>query len=227
QLTQYTGRFSSLVGAGGGQAPAIVGWQSASPLEVDIGDEQAARVGQAVYILPLGVDVGGRARFPDELISHAVVTTDAAEAFDQGSAFSLSRGSMVIDFAPVPFDGAFTPTRLALAMTPGDPSFRFDGASTATRPLPDDKQPAQDDPVGDEATAFPIDGIPEIQLFDRSTGRWMEFAHMTPGLQLSVSEPERYVDSAGHFLVRFVNRQAANSGSAYFTLLTDLQGSLP
>ena len=101
QLTQYSGRFSTLIGAGG-QAPAIVGWQTGSPLEVDIGDEKAARVGDALYLLPLGVEVGGRTTFPDELISHTVVSTDAAEAFDQGSAFSLSRGTMVVDFGPVP-----------------------------------------------------------------------------------------------------------------------------
>jgi hypothetical protein len=227
QLTQYTGRFSTLIGAGGGQAPALVGWQTGSPLEVDIGDDKAARVGEAVYLLPLGVDVGGRTAFPDELIGHSVVTTDAAEAFDQGSAFSLSRGSMVVDFAPVPFDGAFEPTRLALAMTQGDPSFPIGEPVATYGPLSADRQPAQDDPVGDDAGAIPLDGMPDLQLFDRTTGRWMEFAHLTPGVPISVAEPERYVDSAGHLLVRFVDRQAANTGSTYFTLIAKIEGSLP
>ena len=41
QLTQYNGRFSTLVGAATGQAPALVGWQpGGSPLTVDIGDER-------------------------------------------------------------------------------------------------------------------------------------------------------------------------------------------
>jgi hypothetical protein len=55
----------------------------------------------------------------------------------------------------------------------------------------------------------------------------MEFAHLTPGVPISVAEPERYVDSAGHFLVRFVDRQAPNTGSIYFTLAAELEGSLP
>jgi hypothetical protein len=171
--------------------------------------------------------VGGRTAFPDELISHSVISTDAAEGFDQGSAYSLSRGSMIVDFAPVPFDGALTPTRLQLGLTPGDPSLRVSTAEATAGPLPDDKQPPQDDPLGDESNAFPADGMPEIQLFDRTTGRWMEFAHLTPGAPVSIDEPERYVDSAGHFLVRFVNRQAPNSGSVYFSLVTDLEGTLP
>jgi hypothetical protein len=217
QLTQYSGRFSTLIGAGG-QAPAIVGWQTGSPLEVEIGDEKAARVGDAIYLLPLGVEVGGRTAFPDELISHTVVSTDAAEAFDQGSAFSLSRGTMVVDFGPVPFDGVFTPTSLEIGMTQGDPSLRLTTPGERTRPLPDDQQPDQVDPVGEDALPFPPDGMPELQLFDRTTGRWMEFAHLAPNTAISVAEPERYVDSAGHLLARFVNRQAPNTGSAYFTL---------
>jgi hypothetical protein len=226
QLTQYNGRFSTLIGASAGQAPAIVGWQAGSPLTVEIGDEKVARVGDAVYLMPLGVDIGGRTTFPDELISHAVVGTDAVEAFDQGSAYSLSRGSMIVDFAPVPFDGAFVPDRLSLVMTPGDPNFRFGAAATA-RPLPDDEQPAQDDPVGEDASVFPPDGMPELQLFDRTTSRWLEFEHLSPGRAISIAEPGRYVDAAGHFLIRFVDRQPANSGSLYFTVASELEGSLP
>ena len=70
QLTQYNGRFSTLIGASAGQAPALVGWQAGSPLAVEIGDEKAARVGDAVYLLPLGVerrrsdDLPGRAHQP-------------------------------------------------------------------------------------------------------------------------------------------------------------------
>jgi hypothetical protein len=215
------------MGAGGGQAPAIVGWESTSPLSVDVGDEKAARVGQAVYLLPLGVELGGQTTFPDELMSHSIVSSEAAEALDQGSAYSLSRGVMVVDFGPVPFDGSFVPTRLALVMTQGDPSIVVAAPSTTTGPLPETEQPDQDDAVGEEAGAFPADGMPELQLFDRTTGTWQEFAHLAPGQDISVADPQRYVDSAGHFLVRFVDRQGAGAGSTYFGLSAELQGSLP
>jgi hypothetical protein len=69
--------------------------------------------------------------------------------------------------------------------------------------------------------------MPELQLFDRTTGRWMEFAHLTPNATISVAEPDQYVDSAGHLLARFVNRQGPTTGSVYFTLITKLEGSLP
>ena len=55
----------------------------------------------------------------------------------------------------------------------------------------------------------------------------MEFAHLSPGTAVSIAEPERYVDSAGHLLVRFVNRLAPNNGSTYFSLAAQLEGSLP
>jgi hypothetical protein len=69
--------------------------------------------------------------------------------------------------------------------------------------------------------------MPDIQLFDRTSGWWMEFAHMNPGAVVSIAEPERYVDSAGHLLARFVSRLAPNSGSTYFALAAQLEGSLP
>jgi len=227
QLSQYSGRFTTLIGAAGGLLPTIVGWHAGSALAVDVGDEKAAHVGQALYLLPLSIEIGGRTTFPDELMSHTVVSADAAEAFDQGSAYSLSRGSMIIDYGAVPFDGAFSPTRLSLLMTQGDPTMRVTAPTATTTPLPDAEQPAQDDPVGEDQGAFPADGMPELQLFDRTTGRWMEFAHLTPGQTISVAAPERYVDSAGHFLARFVNRQGANGGSVYFGLNPTLEGSLP
>jgi hypothetical protein len=227
QLTQYTGKFSTIMGAAGGQAPVFVGWQPGTPMSVDIGDPGAAHVGDAVYLLPLTVDVVGRTVFPDELMNRTLVATDAAEALDQGSAFSLSRGTMVVDMAPISFDGSFVADKLVLALTQGDPSFPLVGDAPLASPLPDADQPDQDDPIGENDGGFVVDGLPDYQLFDRTTGRWMEFEHLGPGNKAAIAEPERYVDAAGHVLIRFVNRQPANGGAAYFTLISQLEGSLP
>lgn len=227
QLTQYTGRFATLLGASGGQSPVFVGWQPGPALDVDIGDEQAATVGDSIYLLPLAVDIGGRTTFSDELIGHTIVATDAAEAMDQGNALSLSRGTMVVDYAPIAFDGSFVPSRLDLWFSQGEPIRPGgDGQATAS-PLPEADQPAQDDPVGDEPQAVPFDGMPAFQLFDRTIGRWMEFAHVGPGQRVSIADPQRYVDASGHFLVRFVHRGDPAAGSAYFTVMTELEGTLP
>jgi hypothetical protein len=134
---------------------------------------------------------------------------------------------MVVDMAPISFDGSFVADKLVLALTQGDPSFPLVGDAPLASPLPDADQPDQDDPIGENDGGFVVDGLPDYQLFDRTTGRWMEFEHLGPGNKAAIAEPERYVDAAGHVLIRFVNRQPANGGAAYFTLISQLEGSLP
>ena len=163
---------------------------------------------------------------PLALLLASACTVVDPPALSVGSSYSLSRGTMVVDYGPIPFDGSFVPSRLDLWLNQGEMVTGAPPDGRRAEPLPDGAQPPQDDPVGDEPVAA-VDQMPELQLFDRSTGRWLEFAHLGPGSSITVAEPERYVDSAGHFLVRFVNRQAANTGIDYFMLIPRLEGSLP
>src|SRR3990172_8003163 len=142
QLTAYTGKFSTLVGTIGGDGAMLVGWRTATTLAVDVGDEKAAQVGEALYLLPMDVRIGGRTIFPDELIRHTVTRADAGEAFDQGSAFSLSHGSMTVEFAPIAFSGELRATSLTLGMTQGDPSFVPRTKGDPVPPLPDARRRA-------------------------------------------------------------------------------------
>ena len=228
QLTAYTGKFSTLVGTIGGDGAMLIGWRTATTLAVDVGDEKAAQVGEALYLLPMDVRIGGRTVFPDELIHHTVIGADAGEAFDQGSAFSLSHGSMTVEFAPIAFSGELRATSLTLGMTQGDPSFVPRTKGDPVPPLTDDRQPPQDDPAGQMPSAgVPFDGIPAYQLFDRTTGLWMEFEHLGPNAAVKVANPERYLDTTGRLLVRFVNRGIEGQGSIYFTLSVAMEGTIP
>ena len=156
------------------------------------------------------------------------MTTDAAEGLDQGNAFSLSSRLDGRRLRAHPVRRRVRPDPTVAGHDAGRSGASLAGqAGASTSPLPDDQQPDQDDPVGEAGGAAPLDGMPEIQLFDRTSGRWMEFAHMNPGTVVSIAEPERYVDSAGHLLARFVNRVAPNNGNTYFSLATQLEGSLP
>jgi hypothetical protein len=85
-------------------------------------------------------------------------------------------------------------------------------------PPPDDVMP-----VGGKPGIF--DGLPDVQLFDRTASRWVEFPHFAPGQTYDVAEAHRYVDASGGFLVRFVNRNEEGA-SVYFTMLQRLEGSI-
>lgn len=227
QLTAYNGKFATLSATIGSGGAVLLGWRSGPALAVDIGDEKAARVGESMYVLRMPVRIAGASVFPDELISHSLISADSVEAFDQGMAFSLGRGSMTVEFSPLPFNGEFGATSLALGMTQGDPSFVLPNKGDLLSPLPAEDQPAQDDPLaGGGQAGRPFDGLPDVQLFDRTTGLWMEFAHVGPGTAARIAQPERYLDDGGRLLIRFVNRTAEGQGSVYFTLNMSMEGSV-
>ena len=53
-----------------------------------------------------------------------------------------------------------------------------------------------------------IDGLPEVELFDRSAGgKWVRVKKPAVGNPYELPDPERYVDpGSGTLLVRFVNQ---------------------
>jgi hypothetical protein len=228
QMTGYGGKFSPVSATIGGGSAMLVGWRSDAPLAVDVGDEKVSRVGETMYMLPLSVGISGRTVFPAELMHHTIIEASAIDAMDQGGAFSLGRGSMTVEYAPLSFAGEFRATALTIGMSQGDPSFQPPVSGELVAPLPLDKQPPQDDPVGGPDTALqPADGLPDFQLFDRTSGLWQQFAHLGPNAAVSITQPERYVDGAGRFLVRFVDRIPEGQGSVFFLLSTVVEGTIP
>lgn len=218
QLTGY-----GMIGGNGtlGDAPTLIGWDPHPALGVDVGDDRATRVGETMYLTPLTVTTGGHAIFGTDLMHHTLIESDAAQANDQGMAFDLGRGTMTVEFRPIPFDGSFTPTKLRLRFTQGEP-FDNGGEGAPIDPLAADKQPPQDDPVGTAAALPSFDGLPDLQLMDRTTGKWQEYAHPALGLGMVINHPERYVDAGGSVLVRIVNR----TDQVYFSLLAQVEGDI-
>ncbi|HWH23405.1 MAG TPA: hypothetical protein VNW68_00775, partial [Candidatus Limnocylindria bacterium] len=72
---------------------------------------------------------------------------------------------------------------------------------------------------------WPMDGLPELQLFDRQRGLWLEFEHLSASRSYVISEPERYVDDGGRLLVRFVYRGQVMDG-LWFQFLVRMEGTI-
>jgi hypothetical protein len=204
--------------------------------------------------------------FPTSLIGHGVIEVHANEAFDQGVAFSLSRGTMSVEFRPMGFGGEIEVSRLGILLT-SDSERSLTGRGQVLEPLPDSQQPDQDNPVGDvvRRPADPGDGVdaalgaagvdqperlpprvvvdpappnevkpemeppafdnlPDLQLFDRTSGKWVEFQHAQPGVEFTISSPQRFVDQSGAFRARFVNR-ADQGMTAWFAVSVQLEGT--
>jgi hypothetical protein len=227
QLTGYEGKVSAT--KLGGDGAVVLAWRAAPALEIELAGQTSKSIGQTLYIVPFPVEIDGAAAFPPSLVRQTVLESDAADAGDVGGGFSLSRGTMTTDFRPVAFRGEFEVTKLALSLTQGD--FRdLQPGGEPVGPLPEDQQPPQDDPLDTDAEASGgiqqprFDGLPEIQLWDRVEGRWMEFAHFPQSGAVAIAQPERYVDSTGSLLVRFVNRSLQEG--VYFQLRVSMEGTI-
>jgi hypothetical protein len=249
QVTYYS---NSLAGAGSvQQGPVILAWATGPGIGVDLG-APTKEVGEVLHLYPAPVAVSGPTVWTASLIGHSIMTSSANDASDQGSQLSLSRGTMVVELRPLGFGGPFMTTALSMMLTQGDQR-PLTGTANELAPLPPDEQPLQDDPLvavapdastaPDATTDAPVaggvgivaepavkpgfaaewDGIPDMQLFDRVSGAWVEFPHQPPNREFRIPRPERYVDSTGAILVRFVNRGAAEM-TTWFTPLVRLEG---
>ena len=227
QLTGYETPAEALGRMGG---PVLLGWATGPSLRVELGGQRARQVGDALFVLPLSARVASPTLYTAALLRPTVVERRAAEATDQGGAFALSRGTMTLDVRPLSSSGRFVASGLLMSLNQGE-AIALQPPGELLAPLPDDEQPDQEDPLGGGPTgpagpgapdgAAESDGLPEVQLYDRVRGAWVEFPHFSPAQTYRIPDPRRYVDDAGSFLVRFVNR----GEQAYFGMQVQLEGS--
>jgi hypothetical protein len=251
QLTNY-GSLSTT------DTPLLLAWRTGSVVDVQVAGEEPNRVGDALFMISLGVAFDGSQVFADQSMRRTIVATDADSGWGDANGLYLSRGTMTVENRPVAFSGTFAASMLEIALTQGDIA-TLRGQGTFISPLPADQQPDQDDPVGagsagptptpdPNATSTPIApvpppikpgepgapgrnpfGLPALQLFDRISQQWVEFPSFTPSVAQRISNPERYVDTGGSVLFRFVNRSDAGQfgeEQVYFQLATRIEGTI-
>ncbi|HUR16230.1 MAG TPA: hypothetical protein VMZ33_02995, partial [Candidatus Limnocylindrales bacterium] len=77
--------------------------------------------------------------------------------------------------------------------------------------------------------AVGLDPMPDYQLFDRTSGLWVQFPHPSMTQSYRISNPERYVDESGRVQFRFVNSNDPGQfgeDQKYFNLLVRLEGTI-
>ena len=156
-------------------------------------------------------------------------------AMTQGEIRTLG-GGRGIDLQPLPADQqpsqtdpltegpapSATPTPSTLPGTSPEPT-PTDGGII----VPPDGGGGKPPPIG----APGMDGVPlpAFQLFDRVDQKWVEFPAPRSSLSYVIGNPDRYVDSGGAVLFRFVNRLDAGQfgeDQLSFQLLMRLEGTI-
>jgi hypothetical protein len=185
--------------------PVILAWAHGGRLSVELGSE-AEHLGETLYVLPARVQITGPVVFSGALVSVASVSFDGADGYTEGAAFTVSRGTVSVDYRAAGVDGSFAVSDLTLRF--GRSSASQPGANaTDLLPLPADEQPDSDLPLAADPRPDAEDaGLPRLQLFDVRAGTWIEFEPVQLNTSYRVPEPERYVDGTGAFRARFVVR---------------------
>jgi hypothetical protein len=217
QLTNdpQTGTFGRLPADG----PVLLAWGRDAILDVAIEGQAATRLSNVLYYVPLSMPIQGRVLFLGDLLNTTVVESDAGMFTKDPSTFSFGRGSTTVSYRPLPFDGTLSVSHVRLGFSFG-PEGVIDGG-VPIQPLPPVCQAVLDRPsqtTNDRFVPAPgcpkplpadqFDGLPEIEVFDRTASKWERLPHPAQGQPYDLASPGRYVDPAtGAFLVRYVNER--------------------
>ena len=186
------------------EGPVVLAWGSSSLLPVEIADQAPRRLGNVLYYLPTSMSISGSTTFRSDLIRSSIVKSDAAFFSKDPYSINFGRGTATIAYRPTGFEGTLAVTELALSLNFGG-DVLGSGAPTPIDPLPSLPPTCPNPPTAD-CGPIPVDGLPEVELFDVTTQGWVRLPHLSQGQRHAVAEPARYVDpTSGSVLVRYVN----------------------
>ena len=186
-------------------------------LDVQIGGEQPRRSANVMYYVPVGIDVHGHVTFSSDLLRPTVVDNDS-QFFSKDRFFlNMGFGTATLAYRPIPFDGSFTATKIALTLGSGGGVLGV-GGGQEIEPLPSIPVACTDaahtTPEGCQAPRN--DFMPEVEVFDLTgEGAWVRLPRLAVEAGYTLANPSRYVDpSTGQMLVRF-NNESPESGVGF------------
>ena len=209
-----------------GQLPAdgavVLAWSDRELLPVEIEGQQARRTGNVLWFLPTNIKVSGKTTFRQDLLRNTVVSSDAAFFNKDPFNIGFGRGSAELSYRPISFDGTIDATQLAIGFNFGE--FGVPGAEPKLiEPLAAIPVACGNEPV-EGCVQAQFDGLPEVELYDLTTGAWRRLPHLAGGSRYAVAGPRTFVDPAtGTVLVRFVND---NSDGVSFMIDLSITGNI-
>ena len=194
-------------------------------LDVRLGETVPRRYGNVLYYVPVDVGIEGPVTFTGDLLRSSVVDGDGM-FFTEGDAWKgMGIGTATMSYRPIPFVGRFAVEEIRLSLgTGGQGGPRVDDPLVPLDAIPE--------PCTDVTNTLPsgceprrVDFLPEVEVFDLTTGSWARLPRMKDSRRYTVASPERFVDAAtGQLLVRFVND--APDGQLQFQFSVELVGSV-
>jgi hypothetical protein len=227
QLTNdpQLGTFGRLNATG----PVVLAWGDEAVLDVSVEGQAAQRLSNVLYYVPAGMPIRGRTIFQGDLLSSTVIDADAGLFSKDPTTFGFGRGSATVSYRPLPFEGTLAVSHVRLGFSFGPDGFPAGTTTAPIAPIPDACQEVKaGDPTPDGCPKpqpdDQFDGMPEIEVFDRTAGVWHRLAHATQGQTYDLRDPARYVDpTTGALLVRYVNDRSDQVG---FSVAVAIEGTV-
>ena len=199
----------------------VLAWSDHDLLPVEIEGQAPRRMGNVLWFIPSDVAVHGRTTFSNDLIRSTVISTDAAFFNKDPFNFNFGRGTVELTYQPIPFKGQFQASELRFGFNFGDIGVAVD--PQPVKPL-ESIPPTCTNPPGQCGVPAPFDGMPDIQLYDRTTATWRQLPHLAGGARYAVDDPASYVDpGTGSVLVRLLN---PNNDSVGFSMDVAITGDV-
>jgi hypothetical protein len=211
--------------------PVLLAWGRDPIVEVEIEGQRPERAANVLYYIPVSMRVRGATRFSTDLVRSTVISADAGFFTRDPFSMSFGKGTVTLAYRPIPFDGTFSATKVLLGMGFGGETIGAAGGKVIEPvPMPPQivcidapcespapaclKLPCDDVPPVDPNAGF--DGLPETEVFDRTTSGWRRLPHLNAGTVYDLNDAVRYVDpSTGTIQIRFVNERNDPVGMSF------------
>lgn len=189
------------------ESPVLLAFGGSDVLDVRVAGVDARRTGNTLFYVPAPMRISGTTTFSADLLRITVVDQDAEFFSKDPYGINFGTGSVTMAYRPIGFEGTFTATKLGLSLNWGPEFPQEDGKLVEPLVEPPDLCTDTTNTLPEGCEPRAVDGIAEIELFDRTgDGTWVRLPHLTGGGLYSVADPARYVDpTTGELLIRFVN----------------------
>ncbi len=185
----------------GAENATLISWGTSGVVPLEVEGQKVRHMANVMYQVPLAYEVLGSTTFRNDLISSSVLDV-AANFFSKDPwALNMGPGMATVSYRPIGMTGTLQPSAVKVAMTFGGDFSMPAGKSTML-------EEAIRCEAGTEGCNVPMDGLPDLEILDRRSGTWVQFAHMSQGKAYELEDAARWVEPAtGEVQVRFVNQR--------------------
>ena len=179
----------------------LVGWGADPIVPLAIEGQTVRRIANVMYEIPLPFAITGDVTFGNDLITSSVVEQSTNMFSKDPWTINFGPGTLRMVYRPIAFQGTLTATKVTFAFTQSGDFTLPTGTPAALG------ETTRCDPAT-AGCVVPADGLPDIEVLDVGTGKWVQFQHAVVNRPYVLADATRWIDpTSGELNVRFVDER--------------------